>query len=498
MTTIFNVAKLFSSNMLGLVLAVGITLLITYRLGATFEADAFIMARRLITGLTELMHRAMLMIFIPAMAAGIFAGGVRRRGLAMQGGRALAVGVVLFAIIWFIAPPVIDALGGAMAPETRALAIWVTRVMALAIPAVVLANLLTATLNLEGVFGAPALLRLLPRMFILAAFFLAASQVLVKTAAAGFVLGNLVLVLGCLWLVLRPRTMPSAPAASAPRTRSPGNVAAVMLMIGGAQVVSLIEIGFAMRLGEGALTILELAQRITVLISGAFISATVIPFLAKWSRDEDARNPASFGRALRMGLVFLACVQGFFLVNAGAVVSLLFGHSLLDPVALRELVALVMVAAAAPLVVFCYQLLAMWNIAAGRAGLVWCMLAAIVANLTLRMALALGLMPLIGLQALTLGMAAGPAIAAVVLLVLGDRGFRPATAQGWRMAARPAMAVVAVLAALVLGHLAGQAFGEGLVPVAAAMLTLAGSGLAGAVALATLVLRFGLIGMLRR
>lgn len=484
--------------MLGLVLAVGITLLISYRLGASFEADAFIMARRLITGLTELMHRAMLMIFIPAMAAGLVSEGARRRGLAVQGGRTLAAGVAIFAVIWFIAPPVIAALGGTMVPETRALAIWATRMMALAIPAVVVANLLTAALNLEGVFGAPALLRLLPRLFILAAFLLAASEVLVKSAAAAFVLGNLALLLGCLWLVRRPRVVSAAKAATASRTRPPGNVGAVLLMLGGAQIVSLIEIGFAMRLGEGALTILELAQRITVLISGAFIAATVMPFLAQWSRDEDARSPASFGRALRMGLVFLACIQGFFLVNAGAVVSLLFGNSLLDPAALRELVALVMAAAAAPLVVFCYQLLATWNIAAGRAGLVWCMLAAITANLGLRMALALGLMPLIGLQALTLGMAAGPAIAAVVLLMLGDRGFRPATAQGWRMTARPAMAVVAVLAALVLGHLAGQAFGERLEPVAAAMLTLAGSGLAGAVALATLVLRFGLVGMLRR
>lgn len=484
--------------MLGLVLAVGITLLITYRLGATFEADAFIMARRLITGLTELMHRAMLMIFIPAMAAGIFAGGVRRRGLAMQGGRALAAGVVLFAVIWFIAPPVINALGGAMGSETRALAIWVMRVMALAIPAVVLANLLTATLNLEGVFGAPALLRLLPRMFILAAFSLAASQVLVKSAAAGFVLGNLVLVLGCLWLVRRRRAMPLAQAASAPRTRPPGNVGAVLLMFGGAQVVSLFEIGFAMQLGEGALTILELAQRITVLISGAFISATVIPFLAKWSRDEDARNPASFGRALRMGLVFLACVQGFFLVNAGAVVSLLFGHSLLGAQALRELVALVMVAAAAPLVVFCYQLLAIWNIAAGRAGLVWCMLAANIVNLGVRIALALGLMPQIGLQALTLGMVAGPAVAAVVLIVLGDRGLRPVTPHGWQMAGKPAVAVVAVLVALSLGHLGGQAFGATLAPVMAAVLTLAASALAGMIVVAVLVYRFGLLGMLRR
>ncbi|WP_111732811.1 lipid II flippase MurJ [Roseovarius amoyensis] len=484
--------------MLGLVLAVGITLLITYRLGATFESDAFIMARRLITGLTELMHRAMLMIFIPAMAAGLFAAGTRRRGLAMQGGRALAVGVALFAVIWFIAPPVIDALGGAMASETRALAIWVTRVMALAIPAAVLANLLTATLNLEGVFGAPALLRLLPRMFILAAFFLAASQVLVKTAAAGFVLGNLALVLGCLWLARRPRAVPAMQTSSPPRARSPGDVGAVLLMIGGAQVVSLIEIGFAVRLGEGALTILELAQRITVLISGAFISATVMPFLARWSRDEGARTPASFGRALRMGLVFLACVQGFFLINAGAVVSLLFEHSLLDPAALRKLVALVMVASAAPLVVFCYQLLAIWNIAAGRAGLVWCMLVALTANLGVRVALALGLMPQIGLQALTLGMAAGPAIAVVVLMMLGDRGFRPVAPQGWRIAGRPAAAVVAVLAALGLGHLGGQTLGSGHAPVAAAMLTLAGSALAGLVTVAVLVRRFGLLGMLRR
>lgn len=497
-TTIFNVAKLFSSNMLGLVLAIGITLLITYRLGATFEADAFIMARRLITGLTELMHRAMLMIFIPAMAAGLFADGMRRRGLTRQGGRTLAAGVALFAAIWLIAPPVIDALGGAMAAETRALAIWVTRVMALAIPAAALANLLTATLNLRGVFGAPALLRLVPRLFILAAFFLAAGEVLVKSAAAGFVLGNLALVLGCLWLVRRPRAAAPPRPASTPRARPPGHVGAVLLMIGGAQVVSLMEIGFAVRLGEGALTILELAQRITVLISGAFIAATVMPFLARWSRDEDARSPASFGRALRMGLVFLACVQGFFLINAGAVVSLLFGRSLLGPAALAELVTLVMVAAAAPLVVFCYQLLATWNIAAGGAGLVRCMMAAIAANLSLRAALALGLMPQIGLQALVLGMAAGPGVAALVLAALGDRGFRPVTPHGWRMAARPAAAAVAVLAALALGHLAGQAAGGGLAPLAAAMLTLAGSALAGAAAVAILAWRFGLLGMLRR
>lgn len=495
-----NVAKLFSSNMLGLVLAIGITLLITYRLGATYEADAFIMGRRLITGLTELMHRAMLMIFIPVMAAGLVAGGARQAGLARQAWRTLAAGGAMFAAIWLITPPVIDALGGVMAVKTRELAIWVTRAMALAIPAVVLANLMTATLNLRGVFGAPALLRLLPRLFIIAAFFLAASGVLVKSAAAAFVLGNLALMLGCLWLVRRSRAAPSPQSASAStsRPRPPGQVGAVLLMVGGAQVVSLIEIGFAVRLGEGALTILELSQRITMLISGAFILATVMPFLARWSRDENARSPASFGRALRMGLVFLACVQGFFLINAGAVVTLLFGHSLLEPAALRELVALVVVAAVAPLVVYWYQLLATWNIAAGGAGLVVCVLAATAANLSVRVALALGLMPQIGLQALALGMAAGPGIAALVLTVFGDRGFRPVTPHGWRGAARPAAAVVLVLAALALGHLAGQTYGGGLGPVAAATMTMAASALTGTVAVAILVRRFGLLGMLRQ
>jgi len=66
------------------------------------------------------------------------------------------------------------------------------------------------------------------------------------------------------------------------------------------------------------------------------------------------------------------------------------------------------------------------------------------------------------------------------------------------MAGRPAAAVVAVLAALGLGHLGGQALGSGHAPVAAAMLTLAGSALAGLVVVAILVRRFGLLGMLRR
>ncbi|MEE3071540.1 MAG: hypothetical protein VX378_10605, partial [Pseudomonadota bacterium] len=58
----------FVVQLLGLGLAVVISVLISHQLGAGAQADAFLLGRRLVTGLQELMTQVLVLVFIPMLA----------------------------------------------------------------------------------------------------------------------------------------------------------------------------------------------------------------------------------------------------------------------------------------------------------------------------------------------------------------------------------------------------------------------------------------------
>ena len=494
---ILNVAKLFFTNILGLILGVGITLLLSYRLGVTDQADAYVMARRLITGFTEILHRAMLTGLIPLLAVCMFVDGVYQpKTLTKWGWRMLAGGLALFAVIWATTPAIVSGLGAAMSTQTQSLAILATRLMALSLPFVILANLYTSALYLRGSFGVPSLLRQVPRLIVLLTFLTVAQSVLVPAAAFAFALGNSLLLAGCLWRVRRHRHVEIFAPGTSRKGQPVGSVWALSIFVVGDQAASWIAVYFAVQVGEGALTILELSVRIATLIAGAFTVSAIMPYLTTWSKGAAHRTPRSFGNVLWAGIVFLIGLQGYFLLNAQAIVDLLFSKSPLSPADLQLMVSIVAAISVAPLAVYLNQIFFVWNIASARSGLLWLILGSVLASLTVRLGLAIGLVDEIGVHALVLGMELGPLAAALVMMTFGDRGFWPE-----RFPLRRAALIGSACILVLLGMSAGQPLSKAIAPelsiIPSSVLSLTISGLLGGGLFAVLAWRLQLIQYLR-
>lgn len=484
-----NALKHLFGQGLGLCLALAVSFLLARNVGATGEADAFLIGRRLVTSLTEALNKVLLPVFVPVFVAAMLAGphGLGPALWRWTGGAALA-GLAISVVAWLVAPTAMTALAPGMNAETAASAVGSFRIFFLSLPAAMAVIVLAYALNALSSFGTPSLLRQAPRIAIVLVLLFSTGFVATDGAWA-FTLASYAVaavLLPVVWLVARRNNRAAAKGEAAaqklgrPRIQGPAVVVLMVSNLAGLWV----ETGFAGRLGEGALTTLELSQRLGALGANTLASALLLAIFVHWSRLVQAGESGALDRdaprLVGLCLAALAILQGFVALNARDLVGLVLDHGAFD--AAQQSVRVMRWIAVAPVTLFALNILVI-RMLVGRNASALRLLALVGVELATRVALFTVLVPKLGL----VGLAAASGLSPFSVLVLGPGilGLRypsPGVLRSRRVT-KQALLFALSLAAIGAGNPLGNAIAAltGLSGPPAMVLRLAVSGLAGLV-----------------
>ncbi|NVO26666.1 hypothetical protein HJ526_04470 [Donghicola sp. C2-DW-16] len=452
----------FLAQLLGLALAVAISVAISHSLGASDQADAFLLGRRLVTGLQELLAQVLTLVFLPMVAMQ-----ADRRALWRLTGWVALAGVGVAVAFAVLSGPIVATIAPEMTGEAAQLAARVIAVLSASLPLALLGVLAGAALNLRGSFGWPALVRLMPRLMVLAVFLLALDAAkAVSWAAMAFVLGN-----GIALALM----VPFVRAVPARGSTARAHVAAALLLVAGGQAALWIETALAARAGVGGVTLLEMAQRVAALLGNTLALALVMPVFAKWTADPAARTVRALSSVVTAGLALLILTQGALALFAPRIVADVLGQGAFGPEDQAALLPVLWVMVLPPFATLLARVMVIWLLTRPMAAGARWISVSVAADLVVRSGLGLWLVPQIGVSAVALGMVLGPMASACVLGAVCWSDVRAA-----RIGAGPVIA-----AGLGLGAIAVAAWGLSLVwQNTGALGSLAGMAAAGLVGLA--------------
>jgi peptidoglycan biosynthesis protein MviN/MurJ (putative lipid II flippase) len=488
----------FTGQALGILIAVLVSHLIARRLGTGPEADAFLLGRRLVTSVSEVLSQVVVVVFIPLIAARAAAGDGIRKTLGETGGAALGLGVALSAGFALSAPALVRSIAPDFDPAAAALAVEVTTILALALPASVATIAFAAYCNVKGRFGLPAAIRQAPRAAVAAALLLGGGVLAIQAAAA-----YTIAFVGVAGLTLamalrvgddgRGGVSDRRPSAAVERRGGAAILIAVAALLG-----LWMETAFAARQGVGAVAMLDFSQRLGALCGNTLSAALGLVAFADLSRRSAADDPRGlalpFARANLTALAMLAPLQVGVLVNAGAIVDVVLVHGDLSAETAEGLTALVRIMACAPLGALIARMLIMRVLADQSLPIIRLIAMAMGLDLFSRLASFALLTPMFGLQGIPLGLCVAP-VAPIVFLTLALRRRGPLL---WGAAMRTCAPTAAASAGCVGAVVAGAALGPvlaealasefGAAPKLDSLAQLAASGLLGALALGAAVL----------
>lgn len=414
----------FLAQAFGIFLAVFVSHLIARKLGVGGEADAFVLARRLVTSITEALNQIAGVVFIPLIASQLAAGRSTPAILLRSGGAALLIGGVLAAGFVLAAPAIVSSVAAGFSPETQALAVQVISVFAYALIAASLTIAFVSFCNVKGRFGALALIRQLPRAAVMFALLLATSGIAL-TAASSFTIASFVtaaLVLAIAFRLGRQNADQSDAASKAAVPRL--GAAAIVLAIGAIGFIWL-ETYFAALQGQGALTKLEYSQRLGALIGNTLAMALGLVVFTDMARRAAAGNTkdlgARFQQATWTGLALLAPFQIGVIINAEVIIDLVIGYGKLAPEAIPEIVELTRWMAVAPTGALVLRMILARLLAEGDLPFVRLVTGAVLVDFIVRLVLFVVLTRSFGLLGIPLTLVIGPVfpILAVMWMVRG-------------------------------------------------------------------------------
>ncbi|MEY8882375.1 hypothetical protein [Donghicola sp. XS_ASV15] len=400
------------AQLVGLALAVGISVVISHRLGASPEADAFYLGRRLVTGLQEILVQVLSLVFLPMVAMQASSRGVAK--LAMW----VALGGIAIALVFALSAHfVVAAIAPTLTGDAAVLAERVIIVLSASLPLALLGVLAGSALNLAGWFAWPAILRLLPRVLVLTVFLLAlGAQASVTWAAFAFVGGNAV---ALLLMVPFVRSGPVVPSARP-------QIGAALLLVVGAQAALWFESALAARTGVGGVALLEMAQRVGALLGNTLALAVLVPVFAKWTGSPKLRTPLNFWRTVAGGLTVLILVQGTVIYNAPKIVDHILGQGALGAAAQAELTPILIVMGFAPFATFLSRAFLIWVLTRQGKNALGIVALAVLIDLAVRAGVGVWLLPSLGVGAVALGMVLGPSAVALLLWAQNKADLRAA------------------------------------------------------------------------
>jgi len=403
----------------GVLLAVIVSHLIARRLGVGADADAFLLARRLVTSVGEMLNQILVVIFIPLAAARAAAGVGQRAAMALSGGGAFVAGVLLAAVFALAAPMIVGAMAPDFDVETAALATTLIALFAAALPTAVASIAVGAYCNVRGVFALPAFLRHFPRLALAASLALGGGALAVQSASA-YALAHVVVLASIAALALSlPHNVaergPPRAAAAALRGRS---LAALSLTLG--MLLSLwMETAFATRVGVGAVSILDFGQRLGALCGNTLGAALALVTFANISRraaeGDHAGMAQSFDRSMRVAIVLLGPLQFGLFVNADAIAELIVGYGATSSAAIAKVAEIIRWIAFAPIGAVVFRMLLMRVLAEPGSRVLRVVASAVAIDVLTRLMIFVVLTPMIGLVAIPLALTTAPLVAALPL-----------------------------------------------------------------------------------
>ncbi len=447
----------FAGQALGILIAVLVSYLIARRMGVGADADAFLLGRRLVTSLTEALSQVVGVVFIPLVAARAAAGASLWRILGQSGGAALALGASMAIAIALTAPAIVASLAPEFDPDTKALASRVVVILALSLPATVAAMAFTAYCNVHGRFGAPTVIRQLPRAAVALALLLGGGALAVQAAAAYtitfFGVATLTLMLA---FSLGAQHQPDPQAKPVTTAVGRRGMSAILLTFGALACIWL-ETAIAAGLGSGSLAMLDFSQRLGALCGNTLAMALALVAFADLSRRAAAGETADLGRRFRnatwVGISLLVPVQLGFMVNAGAVIDIIIAHDQISAQTIATMTELMRWMTLAPLSAFVGRMMLVRLLAEDGLPIVRLVGVGMALDFASRFVLFSILTPTMGLVGIPIALAVSPAVPVTFLALVLRRRRVYAGNGAWR-AARPMMAAAMLGSA---GILAGAA-----------------------------------------
>lgn len=333
----------------GRLLSLVVSVLLADRLGASSGTDAFFLARRLATGVSDALRLVVVYASIPPLVEVMRSTGgvmaerlwrphlIRNVGLAILAAAGLAVA----------APWVIAAAAPGFDADRLALGVRLFRILVFLIPIGLAIASMTSLLFASRRFGLTELVQLLPRVVVVILLLLLVPPLGV-TALSWALLGGAVLVMLLLTPMLGGVARDPVPAgeagaeaatraaeADAPATESPRlgmreRALPIMLWQGYDKGAGWIDLAFASTLIVGGVSIFEYGQRLVYVLPAVLqfslftVMYTELAHLAAEGRDEDLKR--TMMSSLRVGLFVLVLFVAFMWVAAEPIVELLLHH----------------------------------------------------------------------------------------------------------------------------------------------------------------------------
>lgn len=448
----------FAAQLLGVLVALVVSHLIARQFGVGSEADAFLLARRLITSVTELLSQVLVVVFIPLAAERAAAGVGRWSALTLSGG-GFAAGALLAVAFALTAPMIVRAMAPDFDAVTAALAAMLIALFAAALPTAIASIAVGAYCNVRGVFAAPAFLRQSPRFALAASLAVGGGALAVQSASAYAAAHAVVLVLiAAVALSLRHSLEERAPRSAEAGVLRGRSQAALALTLG--MLVSLwMETAFAARIGVGAVSVLDFGQRLGALCGNTLGAALALVAFATISRraaeGDHAEAARSFDRLTRTAIVLLTPLQVGLFVNAEQIAELVIGYGAAAPAAVAQVAEIIRWVAVAPVCAAVFRMLLMRILAEPGWRVAPIVAAAVAIDVLTRLAILTALTPTVGLVAIPIALTAAPMMASLLLFAWLRRSRRAGC-----VASGPWLLVIAIVFAASLATAFGAMLGS--------------------------------------
>ncbi|WP_156841927.1 murein biosynthesis integral membrane protein MurJ [Novosphingobium aquimarinum] len=421
------------------VLSFMVAVLLANRFGASAQLDAFFIARRATTGMTDLIRELVRKIAMPYIAPAIDEGrAVNWRTMPRSILAIVAVMVVLPALLIVEPALLVKVVAPGFEGEHAALATGLVRILVPLLPIAVITGLLLTYLQSAGVFFVGEASKALQRLVLVLLLVLFVPPLAVFGVAWTMLLGGILaagVLAGIAFRTHRRRqlaTAPEHPAGEAERADAVppprGRVLAALLLFFYHQLTVVIDFAFASSLQTGTVASLEYGTRLVSLIPGLVtlsVSTVLYPEVVRIMRGNDVGAKSRAIHQLMRGSLFVQVPCSLVLACAAApLVQLLFGHGGFDADAQRGTIVATQYYAVAAIFLMPTSLAmnAIYSDSEHSPLIATLVLAGV--GLALRAALLWGLVPVYGLAGLGLAVVLATFAMSVLSLWVCNRRFR--------------------------------------------------------------------------
>ncbi|SLN45995.1 lipid II flippase MurJ [Pseudooctadecabacter jejudonensis] len=322
-STALSVTRVLALRLVGIVLSFAATFGVAFLFGATTATDAFFLVRRTIGSWTLLADSFSEAIFVPDLVAKGRETSLRHvlDGTLRLERRFLAVGLV-FAVLLLVFPQfIVGLIAPGLDPATGKKAAQFFAIVAISLPLILSTSLIGATLQSLRLFSLPVAARLLPRVLILLALLTVPFGGGISWVVVGLLVGHVltaVVIYRARSKLMREAELTEAVADTAPnparfadtRNRVIATIALSLYFL----LSTLSESYFASFLAVGTITALSLGQRIstiaTVEVVKSILSVNYTDFselaVASPTPAQAEALRASIAQAIRLALFCVA------------------------------------------------------------------------------------------------------------------------------------------------------------------------------------------------